>query len=148
MLNTRKLSSIIIILILMLPGLSLYAQTTKISGKILDENNLPLAGVNVYPIGATDQGTISNVDGEYTIESELNSTLVFSYIGYKILELEATSPTINVSLEVESVGLEEVVAIGYGSVRKKDLSSSISVVAGDNITKTASTPATAGGVNT
>ena len=137
MLNTRKLSSIIIVLILMLPGLSLFAQTTKISGKILDENNLPLVGVNVYPKGATDQGTISNLDGEYAIEIELNSTLVFSYIGYKILELEATSPTINVSLEVESVGLEEVVAIGYGSVRKKDLSSSISVVAGDNITKTA-----------
>ena len=137
MLKTNQLRSIIIVLILMLPGIVLHAQTTEVSGRTLDENNLPLMGVNVYPKGATDRGTISNANGEYTIMLELNSTVVFSYIGYKIMELEATSQIINVTLEVESVGLEEVVAIGYGSVRKRDLSSSISVVEGDNITKTA-----------
>jgi len=94
-------------------------------------------GVNIYQKGASAQGAISDLDGEYTIMVEENSTVVFSYVGYKIMEVKATTSIINVNLEIESVGLEEVVAIGYGSVRKKDLSSSISIVEGDEIIKTA-----------
>jgi len=135
MLNKIKLLKILFVLIMILPVFALYAQTTEVTGKVLDENNLPIAGVNVYTKGTTGQGTISDINGEYRIETELNSTLVYSFIGYKIYEVQVTSSQIDIRLEIESIGIDEVIAIGYGTVRKKDISSSITTVQGSEIAK-------------
>jgi TonB-linked SusC/RagA family outer membrane protein len=137
MLKLNQWRIIILLLILLPPGISLHAQTIEVSGRITDENNQALAGVNVYTKGTTGQGAISDVRGEFLINAELNSTLVFSFIGYKTTEISATSQEIFVLMEPESIEIEEVVAIGYGSVRRKDLSSSISTVQGKDIIKSA-----------
>jgi len=125
----------VFLLTMVLSGFTLYAQTTNVTGKVFDENNLPLAGVNVYEKGTTGQGTISDINGDFSIGTELNSTLVFSFIGYKMVEIPVTSSKINITLEVESIGIDEVIAIGYGSVRKKDISSSITTIDGDELSK-------------
>ncbi len=136
--DKSKWRSIILCLMMILStGMILHAQTSEVSGRILDENNQPLAGVNIYIKGTTGQGSISNASGEYSIFAEPDAILVFSFVGYQTFETELTSGEINVSLEVGNIGLEEVVAIGYGSVRKKDLSSSITTVQGDEIARTA-----------
>ena len=124
------LKKLVFLLIFILYGFTLPAQLTQVSGTILDENNLPLAGVNIYKKSTTAQGTTSDINGAFRIEAELNSILVFSFVGYKTSEVPVTSAQMSISLEVEAIGLAEGVAIGYGSIRKRDVSSSISIVQG------------------
>jgi len=95
MLNSRNWQIIAFLLLMILPRVSLYAQTTEISGIIMDENNQPMMGVNVITQGTTGQGTISDVNGKYNIFTEMNTTLVFSFIGYKTAEVSVISAEIN-----------------------------------------------------
>ena len=98
----------------------IFAQEINVTGKIIDENTgEPLPGVNVL-IKGTATGTISNYDGDYSINvPDQNSILVFSFIGYQSKEINVAGKTIiDVSLTVSAKELEEVVVIGYG-VQKK-----------------------------
>ncbi len=108
---------------------SVGAQQNKVSGKISDENGLPLPGVTIIFKGTT-QGTISDIDGNYTIDlKEGVTTLVYSFVGMLPQEIEIAGQTvINVTLLQDYIGIEEVVAIGYGTSRKEDLVSSVSQV--------------------
>ncbi len=104
-------------------------QQSKVTGKITDENGLPLPGVTVIFKGTT-QGTVSDIDGNYSIDiKEGVTTLVFSFVGMLQQEIEiAGQSQINVQLQQDYIGIEEVVAIGYGTTRKEDLVSSVSQV--------------------
>ncbi len=98
-------------------------QQFVVSGKVIDENGELLPGVNIVLKG-TIMGTITNMEGQYTIEVDDPSTavLVFSFVGYTTLEIGVNNqPEINVIMEELIIGMEEVVAIGYGVVRKSDL---------------------------
>lgn len=104
------------------------AQQT-ISGKVTDENGEPIAGVNVI-IKGTTTGVVTNLEGSYTINASENDILVFSFIG-TITEEVTVSPgitQINQSLIPDLVGLGEVVVIGYGAIKKGDVTSSIASV--------------------
>lgn len=102
-----------------------------ITGVVTDaKTGLTIPGVNVL-IEGTNQGTVTDLSGKYSIEvPDLNATLVFSFIGYESQKIALTGRTsVNVKM-VSSIGnLSEVVVIGYGTQRKKDLTSSVSVVA-------------------
>jgi TonB-linked SusC/RagA family outer membrane protein len=102
---------------------------TGVSGKITDNSGEPLPGVNVT-IKATATGVVSDVDGKYSIIApDAGTILVFSYIGYETMEIRVEArTTINVTLKESSLGLDEVVVIGYGSIRKSDLTGSVSSV--------------------
>ncbi|MCY1722085.1 TonB-dependent receptor [Prolixibacteraceae bacterium Z1-6] len=104
-------------------------QGDKVTGKITDNNGLPLPGVTIVFKGTT-QGTISDIDGNYTIAlKEGATTLVFSFIGMIMQEIEIAGQTeINVVMQQDYIGIEEVVAIGYGTSKKEDLVSSVSQV--------------------
>jgi len=112
-----------------------FAQQT-ITGTVTDQDNVPVPGANVL-IKGTYQGTITNQDGKYSIS--LNSDdaiLVFSMIGMLSKELPVNGQTeINVAMEQNPVGLEQVVVVGYGKVKKSDLSGSVSSVRGDDMLK-------------
>ncbi|WP_346863368.1 TonB-dependent receptor [uncultured Draconibacterium sp.] len=97
-----------------------------VRGKVSDTGNLPLPGVTVFLKGTTI-GTTTNADGVYNLTKvPENSTLVFSFVGMKTQEIAvSTRTTIDVVLESETIGLDEVVAIGYGTQKKKDLTGSI-----------------------
>ena len=118
------------IAILLLP-LAVLAQTKTVTGVINDDQSLPLPGVTVQVKGTQNLGAITNFDGEFTINVDSNTkqVLVFSYVGFQTVELDVTNTTVvNLSMEVDTAELDEVVVIGYGSVLKKDVTGSISTV--------------------
>ena len=93
------------------------AQKTVVKGNILDRDNLPVIGANILEKGTTN-GTISDVDGNFTITvSSPKAVLLIKYIGYKDVE-KAVSPMMKIVMEEDSEMLEDVVVIGYGSVKK------------------------------
>lgn len=107
-------------------------QLITVSGKVSDSTGLPLPGVTVVLKGSS-QGTITGTDGTYSITSiPGDATLVFSFVGMKSQEVKVSGQTkINITLEEEAIGIEEVVAIGYGSMKRKDLTGSVASVAGE-----------------
>jgi TonB-linked SusC/RagA family outer membrane protein len=98
-----------------------------VTGNITDEFGGPLPGASIIEKGTTN-GVSSDFDGDYTIEvSNQNATLVFSYIGFGLQELAVNGNSqINVAMESSASTLEEVVLVGYGAVKKKDLTGAIS----------------------
>lgn len=104
-------------------------QQKAVSGKVTDTSGAPLPGVSVVVKGSTN-GTITDGNGEYSLPNvPENATLQFSFVGMKMQEVAVGSKTtINVVLEEETIGIEEVVAVGYGTMRKRDLTGSIASV--------------------
>ena len=113
-------------------------QQFLVSGTISDTNGFPLSGANVVEKG-TSNGVTAGFDGEFTINvAEGNSVLTISYIGYATKEIAINGQdNLNIVLEESASGLEEVVVIGFGQKRKKDLTGSVSVVNSAEIEKTA-----------
>lgn len=109
-------------------------QARKVSGKVTDTSGISLPGVTVV-IKNTTQGTITGVDGSYTLTNvPADAVLAFSFVGMKTQEiLVAGKSSIDVILEEETVGIEEVVAIGYGTMHRKDLTGSVASVSGSSL---------------
>lgn len=98
----------------------------KVSGKVTDENSEGLPGVNIV-IKGTAQGTMSDMNGNYTLNVEENAVLVFTYVGYLPQEVPVNNlAVINVSMKPDILQMQEVVVIGYGTVNKSDLTGSVS----------------------
>lgn len=131
-------------LCLLLTATSLFGQSNlTISGIVTEKSTgYPAIGVSVFVKGTTT-GTVTSADGEYTLSNvPANSTLVFSYIGMLTKEVLVNNQTvINVLLEDDTQNLDEVVVIGYGTSKAKDLTAPITVIKADEITKhTTSSP--------
>ncbi len=111
-------------------------QPLKVSGKVTDPSGSPLPGVTVL-IKGTVVGTITGSDGSYSLPNvPVNATLIFSFVGMKSQEIKVEGKlTVNVVLEEEAIGIEEVVAIGYGTQKKVNLTGSISQVKADELTE-------------
>ena len=126
-------------------GLSVYGQAgkqMKVSGTIVDENNEPLIGVTLIVKGAS-AGTVTNLDGNYTIQVPENGTLVVSYIGYENQEIKVNKRSkIDVKMKPSAVALDEVVVTGYGSIRRSDITGSVASVSAESISKVAATSVT------
>lgn len=115
-------------------------QTVRITGTVTDENGDPLAGVNVSVKGTTN-GTITGVDGRFSITAEPENMLQFSYIGYMNQFIKVGSNTsVNIVMKENTETLEEVVVVGFGTQKKVNLSGSVSSV--DMNTLTESRPVT------
>ncbi len=104
-------------------------KTKQITGKVTDDSGQTVPGASVV-VNGTTIGTVTNINGEYSLSVPENSkVLVFSFVGMLTQEVAiGTKTTVNVTFAQESIGLNEVVAIGYGTVRKKDLTGSVSSV--------------------
>ena len=100
------------------------AMQESVSGTVKDAAGIPIIGASVFVKG-TNKGTITDIDGNFTISVAPGTVLVFSSIGYNNVEVVA-SPDMNVILQEDQELLDAVVAIGYGSVKKKDLTGSVS----------------------
>lgn len=127
----------ILFLMLTLFTLSLQAQNVNISGTVVDKENTPLIGVNVLVKGTTE-GTVTDFDGKFTVSGKEGQTLVFTYIGMNSQEIVYAGKPINVILIDDSKALEEVVVIGYQTVKKSDLTGAISMVKAEDMKKSAS----------
>ncbi|WP_340074614.1 TonB-dependent receptor [Leptobacterium sp. I13] len=113
-------------LVMMVFGVALtYAQQKTITGKVTDQEGIPLPGVNIL-VKETSNGTQSDFDGNYSITASEGQTLVFTYLGQKTVEqLVGSSSTINVQMEEDASLLEEVVVIGYGTQSKRNVTDNI-----------------------
>ena len=112
-------------------------QQNVITGKVIDSDGQPLPGVTVL-IKGTTTGTVTNFDGEYTLQNiESGNTLVFSFVGMMTQEIIAgNKTTINVTMLADAIGIEEVVAIGYGVQKKVTLTGAVSAVKGEDVVTT------------
>lgn len=104
----------------------------KVSGTVTDEAGEPLIGVAVQVLNST-VGTITDFDGAYTISVENGAKLQFTYVGYLPQTIAASGAHLNVSLKPDVQNLEEVVVVGYGAAKIKDLTSPIEVVKGEDL---------------
>lgn len=114
--------------------IGVYAQEVSLRGVVTSaDDGQPLPGVTIFVKGTT-KGTITNFDGIYQIEVPSNATLLFSFIGMTSQEILVDSRTeINVVLATETTGLDEVVVIGYGTQKKKDVTGAVSMVDAETI---------------
>ena len=112
----------------------LYAQQKTITGKITDAGNNPLPGVSVVVKGTT-VGTVSDVDGNYNLPIPADAKLLlYSYIGMTTQEVAVGDQSvINVILQEDVVGLDEVVVVGYGTRIKEEITGSVSTVSADQL---------------
>lgn len=108
-------------------NVSISQQAKKVTGMVTDAKGEPLLGVNVVVKGTTN-GTITDLDGKYSLEVEPNSILVVSYIGYVSQQIPASGEVVNVTLKEDTQNLDEVVVVGYGTQQKKDITGSVAVV--------------------
>ena len=128
--NRRKILSgsrkIFFAILAMFLSLSASAQQITASGQILDAQKEPLIGVSVQEKG-TSNGAITDLDGNFTLNVKQNAILIFSYVGYKSQEVKAAHQ-MKITLQEDNEVLDEVVVIGYGSVKRKDVTTAISSV--------------------
>lgn len=108
-----------------------FAQLT-VTGNVQSTTGEPLIGVNVIEKGTTN-GTVTDLDGNYTLRVAKGKTLVFSYIGFLSQEVVVNNAKVNVTLKEDTETLDEVVVIGYGSMARKDVTSSITTVKADQL---------------
>lgn len=137
-LNIQTKFGLALVLLLFLTGPVSWAQTI-IKGKVLSDAGESLPGVSVVIKGTTN-GTNTDVDGKYTISADPTAVLVFSYIGYLTEEVEVGDKSdINMTLFPDIKALGEVVVVGYGSMKKADLTGSVASINGEDIAKITST---------
>jgi iron complex outermembrane receptor protein len=126
----RLLARIPILILMLCISATLSAQNRTITGKVTDaKDGSPLPGVSVQPKGNPRSGVVTGSDGSFTLPVDANTkTLVFSFVGYGAIERPVTGAAMDVSLTAGSSGLNEIVVIGYGTARKKDLTGSVAIV--------------------
>lgn len=125
----RALQLVSICCILFFSGTTLYAQSVDVQGVVLDANSRePLIGVSVFQKGVSSNGTITNLDGQFTLRVPAGSNVVFSYIGYVTQELKPENARGTVLLREDAQALDEVVVVGYGTQKKVNLTGAVSAV--------------------
>ena len=110
-------------------SVQVYAQDVKVSGTVIAEaDKFPIIGANIVVKGTTI-GTVTDIDGNFSLDVPQNSTIAISYIGCETQEIKITgAKTLNIVLKDNAIGLDDVVVIGYGSQRKSDLTGGIVAV--------------------
>lgn len=109
----------------------LQQQKKRISGTVLDENGQPIIGANIIEAGTTN-GTVTDIDGKFTLDVSDNATIRISYIGYLEQEVNTSGKnTLNITLREDTQTLEEIVVVGYGTQRKINLTGAVEQVTSD-----------------
>ena len=131
--KVKNMRSLLLILFSAI-SLSVSAQTITVKGNVKDTSGEPVIGASVVEKGNTTNGTITDLDGNFSIKVDGKKTLVISYIGMKTQEVAVQGrKTINVQMVDDSKALDEVVVIGYGTVNKRDLTGSVASVSAKDL---------------
>lgn len=133
-----KIKILITMAFLFIGAGTISAQSLTVTGKVIDSEGYEVIGGNVTIKGKPGTGTITNVTGDYsiTVDNAAKDILVFSYIGMQTQEVPVKGQSnINVTLKTDAVMLEEVVAIGYATVKRKDLTGSVTSIKSDELMK-------------
>ena len=127
---------LLIVMALCIATSSLFAQTKQITGMVTSSNDgLPIPGVSVSLKGTTN-GTITNVEGFFSLTVPENEFLVFTFIGMKKVEVPITSQTVyNISMQPDIIGIDEVMVVAYGTAKKESFTGSAEVISNDVLEK-------------
>ncbi|MFB6343227.1 SusC/RagA family TonB-linked outer membrane protein [Saccharicrinis sp. FJH62] len=126
-LNRLRIKLLLLFSLFLIAG-SVFAQTVQVNGKVEEENGIGIPGATVMEKG-TEHGTITDFDGNFSIEVNENATLVFSFIGKVSQEINVKGKReINVILKDDVVSMQELVVVGYGTQKKVNLTGSVSTV--------------------
>ena len=131
--NLRIYQTVLPLLMGLFLSVGAYAQTISVRGHVKDAMG-GVIGANVVEKGNTANGTITDLDGNFTMTVPQGATLVVSFIGYKTVEV-AAAPSVTVTLQDDSELLNEVVVIGYGRARKSDMTGAVTAIKPDEINK-------------
>lgn len=115
---------------------SIFAQTdlVKVTGTVTDETNQPVPGVNVLLKRSSNIGTVTDIEGKYTLNIPKDATLIFKFVGYKTTEVAVNGKTtVNLSIQPDVKQLEDVVVIGYQAIKREKSTAAIASVAGEKI---------------
>ena len=119
--------------------MQVWAQKLTVTGTVVEQNGEPVIGATVMEKG-TANGTSTDIDGNFTINVDVKGTLVVSYIGYETQELKVDGRTrIDITIKENEQVLDEVVVVGYGTMKKSDMTGAISSVSGKDLAKRATT---------
>lgn len=133
-----KVKQLMLLFFFMFPVLG-DAQTIEISGTVLDSGKTPIIGASVLEKGTTN-GIITDIDGNFTLSVSPNGTLSISYVGYQTQEIHINGKTVfNITLKEDNELLDEVIVVGYGTMKKSDMTGAISSVDVEELTKRATT---------
>lgn len=105
-------------------ALGIHAQVRKVEGTVIDVNKEPIIGVSVR-IEGTTKGTVSDLDGRFSIDASEQDVLLFTYLGYIEQKQKANKTLLAITLQEDSQTLDELVVIGYGTIRKRDLTGAV-----------------------
>lgn len=129
--NFRIHRTILTLLFGLFLSVGMYAQQITTTGTVKDSTGEPIIGANVLVKGST-LGSITDIDGKFTIKVSNGDVLQFSFMGYKTIEMKAENKPMNIVLQEDTEVLDEVVVIGYGTSRKEDLSTAVTTVKMDD----------------
>ena len=124
----------IVLIGLCFAALTVFGQAREVQGRVLDgaQNGEPMIGATVMVKG-TSQGTVTDIDGNFTLSVPKEAVLVISSVGYKTFEVKANKTRLSVTLEEDTQVLDEFVVVGYGSMRKVDLTGSVGSITGEKL---------------
>ena len=128
----------ILVFILAFASISAYAQSLTVTGKVIDSDGYEVIGGSITVKGIPGTGTVTDVNGNYSlkVKDAIKDVLVFSYVGMTSQEIKVNGKSIiNVTLKADAVMLDEVVAIGYATVKRKDLTGSVASVGSQDLSK-------------
>lgn len=128
-----RLKSLLLMIMGLVFSVQVFAQAITVKGVVKDSAGEPVIGANVVVVGTTN-GTITDFDGNFTIKANKNAKLEISFIGYKNTVVKV-SPNMNIVLKDDTQLLDDVVVIGYGAVKKKELTGAVAQVKSEDITK-------------
>ena len=134
----KKNSKIILLVLFLLTSLGAYAQSITVTGKVVDSDGYEVIGANVVVKDSKGVGTITDIDGNYKLQvsDASKAVLVFTYIGMDAQEVPVNGRSkIDVTLKANGIMLDEVVAVGYGTARRKDLTGSVVSIKSDELLK-------------
>lgn len=127
----QGLTKLVAALLMLTSTAALNAQNVKVTGRVVDDSGIPLVAVTVMEVGSQSNGTVTDIDGNYSISVPAKGSILFSCLGFaEIREAVNGRAVINVTLKEEQLSIEaaEVVSVGYGSVTRRDLTGSVSKV--------------------
>lgn len=124
----------LLLMIFAVLSLSVSAQNITLSGNVKDTTGEPIIGASIVEKGNTNNGTITDFDGNFSLKVPANTTVIVSYIGMKTQEVAIKGKTkIDVTLTDDAKALDEVIVIGYGTARRKDLTGSVATVSSETL---------------
>lgn len=131
--KSLRLKALLTLLVGLFLSIGAFAQQIAVKGHVKDTTGEPVIGANVLVKGTTN-GTITDFDGNFMLNVPKDAILTVSFVGYKTAEVKA-APTVMVTLEDDSQVLDAVVVIGYGSVKKNDMTGSVTAIKPDKLNK-------------